>query len=114
MNLSFTLSFIINLKFIAPKLLKNIETSKKLFNIPIFILQIVTTSKQKNTALPSRGGRTVLNISSLVFTHCYGHVVRELEQILSRSIQPVYLPSSVTTFTHLPRTASGWRRIWSL
>ena len=34
MNLSFTLLFIINLKFIAPKLLKNIETSKKTFQHP--------------------------------------------------------------------------------
>lgn len=114
MNLSFTLSIIINLKFIAPKLLKNIETSKKTFQHPNLYITNCNYSQTKKHCPALAGGRTVLNISSLVFTRGYGHVVSELEQILSRSIQPVYRPSSVTTFTHLPRTASGWRRIWSL
>ena len=114
MNLSFTLLFIINLKFIAPKLLKNIETSKKTFQHPNLYLTNCNyhpLCKKHCPALAWVG--TVLNIRQLKSLD-YGHVVSELEQILSRSIQPVYRPSSVTTFTHLPRTASGWRRIWSL
>lgn len=55
MNLSFTLSIIINLKLIAPKLLKNIETSKKTFQHPNLYITNCNYFQTKNTALPSRG-----------------------------------------------------------
>lgn len=56
MNLSFTLLFIINLKFIAPKLLKNIETSKKTFQHPnLYITNCNHLQTKNSTTLPSRG-----------------------------------------------------------
>ncbi len=56
MNLSFTLSIIINLKLIAPKLLKNIETSKKTFQHPNLYITNCNYFQTKTLPCP-RGGQ---------------------------------------------------------